>query len=152
MLTTCASTVWMERVVAEKFDWCVCRVRKAPYPMRNEGSVSPPHERSSSPLNSKPPTRSCSPASTSGARNLLSSSGPGNQACASSGSEPNSPSTRHPQSPPGQGMSEENSNGTPGGREYERERESSGVGCGRSPGQRGLASESRVEAMDDEMS
>jgi hypothetical protein len=49
-------------------------------------------------------------------------------------------------------MSEENSNGTPGGREYERERESSGVGCGRSPGQRGLASESRVEAMDDDMS
>jgi hypothetical protein len=49
-------------------------------------------------------------------------------------------------------MSEENSNGTPGGREYERERESSGMGCARSPGLRGLVSESRVEAMDDEMS
>ncbi len=103
-----------------------CRVRvKAPYPIKKEGSTTPPRGKSPSPPCSRLQTRSPSPALLVGTSHQMvpPSTNTRDLQCTSSGSEPNSP-TRAPPTPPRQSMAGGIMAGSSGGRDFGRQPDS----------------------------
>ncbi|CAK9255425.1 unnamed protein product [Sphagnum jensenii] len=128
------------------------RVRvKAPYPIKKEGSTTPPRDKSPSPPCSRPQTRSPSPALLVGTshQKVPPSTNTRDLQCTSSGSEPNSP-TRAPPTPPRQSMAGGIIAGSSGGRDFGRQPDS--MACQRKKSLQEAPQDETSEAMEEDAS